>query len=64
MDQREVSRLLDQPTISIRDAGRVMGLGINKSYAAAKEGAIPTLVFGGKRRVPTAKLKALLGMAG
>lgn len=63
MDQREIARLLDQPTISIRDAGRVIGLGVNKSYAAAKVGAIPTVSFAGKRVVPTAMLKQVLGMA-
>jgi hypothetical protein len=63
MDHREVTRLLDQPTISIRDAGRVVGLGMNAAYAAAKAGTIPTLAFGGKRVVPTAKLKLMLGLA-
>jgi excisionase family DNA binding protein len=63
MDAQEIERLLEFPTLSIRDAGRVLGLGINKSYAAARAGEIPIIEFGRKRRVPTAQLRKLLGLS-
>lgn len=44
------------------DAGQIIGLGRNASYAAAAAGSIPTLRFGNRLVVPTAKLLALLGI--
>jgi hypothetical protein len=38
--------------LSIPDAGKLIGLGKNASYDAAKSGTIPTLVIGGHRVVP------------
>jgi hypothetical protein len=62
MDHDEASRLLSRPTISIPEAGRLIGLGLNKSYQAARSGDLPTLNFAGKRVVPTGPLRQLLGM--
>ena len=39
-------------TYSIEAAGRMAGLGKNGSYVAARCGEIPTLEFGGIKRVP------------
>ena len=60
----EMERLLRQPTISIVEAGRVLGRDKNAAYRAANSGHLPTIIVGKTRRVPTAKLKALLGMQG
>ncbi len=55
------------PTISVEEAGAILGLSRPSAYAAANrylasgEG-IPCLRFGRKLRVPTAPLLALLGV--
>ncbi|EWT05050.1 hypothetical protein N864_07615 [Intrasporangium chromatireducens Q5-1] len=48
-------------TISVPDAGRVLGIGRDASYAAAARGEIPTLRLGRAIRVPVPKLLELLG---
>lgn len=50
------------PILSVEDAGALLGLGRSSAYAAAKKGEIPTIQFGKKRVVPTAKLRQLLGL--
>lgn len=44
------------------DVGRVLGLGRSATYAAAQRGEIPTLRIGGRRVVPTALLRRMLGL--
>lgn len=52
-----------QPTMSIPDAGRYLGLGHAASYNAARRGVIPTLQLSPHRRVvATAELRRLLGI--
>jgi excisionase family DNA binding protein len=51
------------PTISVPAAGRLLGLGRDASYRAAAEGRIPVLQFGRLKRVPTAALRKMLGLA-
>ncbi|MGL3108897.1 helix-turn-helix domain-containing protein [Bradyrhizobium sp. BR 1432] len=41
-------------TITVPEAGRMVGLTRNAAYAAAQRGEIPTLRFGGLLRVPIA----------
>ncbi len=53
------------PTISVEEAGRILGLS-RPAYAAANAfletgDGIPALRFGRKLRVPTARLLAMLG---
>ena len=48
-------------TYSIPVAGGMAGLSKNASYAAARRGEIPTIKLGGKRRVPGAKWRRILG---
>ncbi len=55
-DPREV------PTLSIEEAGAMIGLGRSGAYEAARRGEIPTLRFGRRLRVPTAALRKMLGM--
>jgi hypothetical protein len=38
--------------LSIPDAGKLIGLGKNAAYDAAKAGKIPVMVFGGQKIVP------------
>lgn len=47
-------------TYSVPEAGRILGLGKNASYEAARRGEIPVLRFGRKLRVPRVALERLL----
>jgi hypothetical protein len=59
----ELLKLLSKPTASVPDVGRIVyGLSRNASYAAAKRGDIPTIPFGKLLKVPTAPLRAKLGL--
>lgn len=51
-----------RPALPIVEAGGWVGLGRTASYEAAKRGELPTLRFGRRLMVPTAKLLALLGL--
>lgn len=50
----------DRPTISVPEAGAVLGIGRDAAYAAAQRGEIPTLRLGRTLRVPVPKLLAML----
>ena len=50
------------PTVSVEEAGAWLGLGRSAAYVAAGRGELPTLRFGRSLRVPTAKLRRLLGL--
>jgi excisionase family DNA binding protein len=58
MDLDELRRL---GTISVPQAGEVLGLGRDASYAAAERGEIPVLRVGRAMRVPAPRLLAMLG---
>ena|SRR5690348_1930814 len=47
-------------TISVPDAGRILGLSRNGAYIAASRGDIPVVRIGRKLRVPTHRLVQLL----
>lgn len=52
------------PTLTIPEAGAILGLGRSASFEAAARGAIPTLAISPRRRiVPTARLAEMLGLA-
>jgi excisionase family DNA binding protein len=51
-------------TISVIEAGEMLGIGRNKSYELAAQGVIPTLKLGKKLRVPIAALERMLDEAG
>ena len=63
MTTSEVRRILDQPTCSVEEFGKIVGLSKNPAYEAVKRGDVPSVRFGGRIRVITAPLKATLGMA-
>jgi hypothetical protein len=57
----EVQEILQKPTASVPDVGRVFyGLAANASYRAAKEGEIATVRIGGRILALTAPLKKLV----
>ncbi|MEU4231044.1 helix-turn-helix domain-containing protein [Nonomuraea sp. NPDC026600] len=52
----------EQPTMTIPEAGTFLGLARGTAYEAAAKGEIPTLEFGRRKVVPTAKLREMLGL--
>lgn len=50
----------DRATLSVVDAGRVLGLGKTGAYAAVARGEIPSIRIGKRLLVPKAQLRALL----
>jgi hypothetical protein len=59
---KDIQELLRKPTVSVPDAGRVLGIGRNAAYDAVKRGEIDSLAFGKRRVVPTAPLRRKLGI--
>lgn len=49
-------------TLTIPEAGALLGVGRDAAYRAAKDGVIPTLRIGRRLLVPRAKLLAALGV--
>ena len=59
----DLKDLLSRPTASVPDVGCICyGLSRNSAYAAAKSGDIPTIKIGKQLKVPTAPLRAKLGI--
>jgi excisionase family DNA binding protein len=53
----------ERATLSIREAAKVLGVGINQCYTAARTGDIPSFKVGGRVLVPRAALEAKLAGA-
>jgi excisionase family DNA binding protein len=51
-------------TVSVPAAGRVLGLGRNAAYRAAKDGSLPSIRVGGRVLVPKRALERLLDGGG
>ncbi len=51
----------DRSTLSVEEAGDVLGLSRASSYGAVSRGEIPTIRIGRRLLVPTARLRTLLG---
>lgn len=49
-------------TITVEQAGKLLGLSRSSAYRAAARGEIPTIRIGRRLLVPTAKLLAMLGV--
>ena len=49
------------PTLTIPEAGRLLGISRSAAYRAAAKGEIPTIRIGRRLLVPTAKLFDMLG---
>lgn len=52
------------PTLSVDEAGEMLGISRRSAYRAVARGEIPTLRLGRRLLVPTPRLLALLGAAG
>jgi excisionase family DNA binding protein len=50
-------------TVSVEEAGRMLGIGRQSAYAAARRGEIPTIRIGRLLLVPLARLHELLGVS-
>ena len=58
----DIKAVLTNPTVDVVLAGRVLGIGKNAAYSAARDGSLPAFKVGGQYRVPTAKLREMLGL--
>lgn len=61
-----ISELMDPrslpATMSVEEAGSVLGLSRSAAYRAAARGELPTVRFGRRLFVPTPMLRAMLGI--
>ena len=55
-----MEKLDDRLTYDLREAGRLLGLGRNSIYEAAKTKQVPTIRIGRRLLVPKAALERLL----
>ena len=58
----DIMKVLTEPTVDVVLAGRVLGVGRNSAYKALRAGEIPGFKVGGQYRVPTSKLREMLGL--
>jgi len=62
MATRQVPDPYDKPTMTVEEAGDLMGLSRGSAYKAVRAGEIPVLKVGKRLLVPTARLRGLLGI--
>jgi excisionase family DNA binding protein len=62
MTDDELHSLLKQPTVSVEDAGKILELSRGSAYRAARTGELPSIKLGRLFRIPTAKLREMLGL--
>ena len=61
----DTGSLLDgRTTISVTEAGLVLGIGRSAAYDAVRRGEIPSLRIGRRVLVPVPRLRALIGIEG
>ncbi len=58
-----VADVRGRPTITVPEAGPLLGLGRAASYEAATRGDIPSITIGRRKLIPVAKLLLMLGEA-
>ena len=58
----ELMAALNEPTVDLLVAGRLLGIERSATYRARKAGDIPAVKVGRQFRVPTAKLREMLGL--
>jgi excisionase family DNA binding protein len=56
--------VISQKTMSVPEAGRVLGIGRNAAYEAARRGEIPTIKIGRLLRVPVVAMERMRDRAG
>jgi excisionase family DNA binding protein len=54
--------IFHRPTCTIEEAAELLGIHRDTAYKAARSGDLPTLRLGRRLLVPTARLRALLGV--
>lgn len=54
--------LADRLTLTVPEAGLLLGLGRNAAYAAARHGELPTLRLGNRLVVPVPLLLEMIGL--
>ena len=59
----DILAVLTNPTVDVALAGRVLGIGKNAAYRAREAGDIPSIKIGGQYRVPSARLREMLGLS-
>jgi excisionase family DNA binding protein len=52
----------ERRTYKIEEAGRLLGIGRNQAYEAARRGDLPTIRIGKRLLVPKAVLDRMLGL--
>jgi excisionase family DNA binding protein len=57
-----IQALLENPTVSVEECARQLGLSRNGCYSAVKENHIPHFRVGRSIRVPSAPLREMLGL--
>ena len=62
MDNDIRKALTERVSVPVEVAGKAFGLGRNSSYAAVKNGNLPSIRIGNKIAVPTAPLRRMLGL--
>ena len=63
MNAPSVEYLRSRTTVSIAEAGAWLGMSTAAAYRAAQDGTLPVLRVGKRRRVPTPRLLALVGLS-
>ncbi|TXN04158.1 helix-turn-helix domain-containing protein [Methylobacterium sp. WL122] len=58
-----MEQLRTEVTVEGQVAGRLLNLSRNTTYKALRSGDIPSVRIGAQYRVPTAKLREMLGMS-
>lgn len=60
-DTLSAADVMDRPTLTIPQAGQVLGVSPQSAYNAVRRGEIPTIRLGRRLLVPTHKLLQMLG---
>lgn len=53
---------LKQPTVTVKVASKLLGLGLNAGYRGVAKGDIPSVKIGGAIKIPSAPLRKMLGL--
>jgi excisionase family DNA binding protein len=59
-----LDELRQRPTLTVEEAGRLLGISRGVAYHAARDGELPVLRFGRRLLVPVPRLLAMLGENG
>jgi excisionase family DNA binding protein len=57
-----VAALMEDLTVTVDEAAALLGLSRNSAYSAVRDHTLPSVRIGRAIRIPSAKLRALLGV--